>query len=65
LEHLNSAASPTALTSNDVPSVFETLAADELRDLIQPAFRYVLAVSFLVPQLSSSADRGRMDDDKL
>ncbi|KAJ9114430.1 hypothetical protein QFC20_001573 [Naganishia adeliensis] len=43
LEHLNSAASPTALTSNDVPSVFETLAADELRDLIQPAFRYVLA----------------------
>jgi hypothetical protein len=44
LEHLNSAA-PTASTSADVPSVFETLAAEELRDLIQPAFRYVLAVS--------------------
>lgn len=44
LEHLNSAA-PTSSTAADIPSVFETLASDELRDLIQPAFRYVLAVS--------------------
>lgn len=43
LEHLNSAATP-ATAPSDVPSVFETLASDELRDLIQPAFRYVLAV---------------------
>lgn len=27
------------------PSIFELLAADELRDLVQPAFRYLLAVS--------------------
>ncbi len=27
------------------PSIYELLAADELRDLVQPAFRYILAVS--------------------
>ncbi|GHJ87550.1 hypothetical protein NliqN6_3952 [Naganishia liquefaciens] len=42
LEHLNSAATH-ATAPSDVPSVFETLASEELRDLVQPAFRYVLA----------------------
>jgi hypothetical protein len=31
--------------SADRPSIYELLATDELRDLVQPAFRYVLAVS--------------------
>lgn len=31
--------------SPDAPSIFELMASDELKGLIQPAFRYVLAVS--------------------
>ncbi len=40
------------------PSVYELLAADELRELVQPAFRYVLAVGEGRPGRRRGARRG-------
>lgn len=39
--HEHEANEPSAA---DRPSIYELLATDELRDLVQPAFRYILAV---------------------
>lgn len=47
LQHLQQR-NPLEPESEDRPSVFELLATDELRDLVQPAFRYVLVVSDMV-----------------
>jgi hypothetical protein len=40
--------------SADRPSIYELLATDELKDLVQPAFRYVLAVSVYRSKLAST-----------
>lgn len=45
LQHLHDHEPTEPAESADRPSIYELLATDELRELVQPAFRYVLAVS--------------------
>lgn len=46
LEHLHET-NVSLPDAADRPSIYETLATEELRDLVQPAFRYVLVVCYL------------------